>query len=501
VTYAVGDKVMTMIGGKWLPAVITKPPHKETGNYGVRVKAGTRTINTVSSTDQLKKSIDEKVHRIGGDAEKKGAPTDKARAFDKVNPKTGARPNRSVLKQLEKMRSNDQDYAAMDISEDPDYTMVLVAGGQTEPYLADGEEYYGVNVLFYPSGKVDAATADKASDWQWKHHKDKIIAAAKKALKKHDVDIYRGGKPMKESKQPFKIGQRVKVDVSGWKRANQKSDGIGKVQSYEGDGMVVKLLDSPGIANELLVYPDDYSKISALKEGMMTFKEFLLTEGDKIGWYVEKDDKTVAGPFTTEDQAQTICKNKGGDAEGFTVSYVSDYDEKRMNEKKVDDEEYFITYFEHDGKSKNRKSRIELYTEKAYKSHDAAERALEKFKNDVGNSRDSDTDAADDERDLLDDCSITRGAILKRDYPKLFEAKKGPMGVKLGGVSSEDHSFGFEDRANAKKTDAALKSADIEFTRSQAGGIFYFHFDSAADMKKAVRLAKGVIDKSEESEW
>ena len=344
-TYAVGDKVLTLIGGKWLPAVITKPPHKETGNYGVRVKAGTRTINTVSSTDQLKKSSDEKVHRIGGDAEKKGAPTDKARAFDKVNPKTGARPNRSVLKQLEKMRSNDQDYAAMDISEDPDYTMVLVAGGgQTEPYLADGEEYYGVNVLFYPSGKVDAATADKASDWQWKHHKDKIIAAAKKALKKHDVDIYRGGKPM--------------------------------------------------------------------KEGMMTFKQFLLTEGDKIGWYVEKDDKTVAGPFTTEDQAQTVCKNKGGDAEGFTVSYVSDFDEKRMN-----------------------------------------------------------------------------------------EAKKGPMGVKLGGVSAEDHSFGFEARANAKKTDDALKGADIKFKRTQAGGIFYFHFDSAADMRKAVRLAKGIIDKSEESEW
>jgi hypothetical protein len=91
-----------------------------------------------------------------------------------------------------------------------------------------------------------------------------------------------------------------------------------------------------------------------------------------------------------------------------------------LNEKKVGDEEYFITYYEHSGKKKV-PSRIELYTEKAYKSFDAAERALEKFKNDIGNSRDDDTDAADDERDLLDDCSITRGAILKRDHPKLFE--------------------------------------------------------------------------------
>ena len=52
--YSVGDKVQTLIGGKWLPAVITKPPHKETGNYGVRIKHGKKTINTVSSLEQLK---------------------------------------------------------------------------------------------------------------------------------------------------------------------------------------------------------------------------------------------------------------------------------------------------------------------------------------------------------------------------------------------------------------------------------------------------------------
>lgn len=55
VTYQVGEKVMTLIGGKWLSATITKPPHAETGNYGVRVKHGTKTINTVSSPNQLKK--------------------------------------------------------------------------------------------------------------------------------------------------------------------------------------------------------------------------------------------------------------------------------------------------------------------------------------------------------------------------------------------------------------------------------------------------------------
>jgi predicted acetyltransferase len=53
-SYSVGQQVLTFIGGSWRPAVITKPPHKVTGNYGVRLKAGKQTINTVSSLEQLK---------------------------------------------------------------------------------------------------------------------------------------------------------------------------------------------------------------------------------------------------------------------------------------------------------------------------------------------------------------------------------------------------------------------------------------------------------------
>lgn len=53
--YVVGDKVLTKIGGKWIEATITKPPHKETGNYGVRARIGKTVINTVSSPEQLKK--------------------------------------------------------------------------------------------------------------------------------------------------------------------------------------------------------------------------------------------------------------------------------------------------------------------------------------------------------------------------------------------------------------------------------------------------------------
>jgi hypothetical protein len=138
---------------------------------------------------QSVRDVKEAVHRVGGEASKRGAPEERARAFDKVNQKTGARPNRSVIAKLDKAKSQDQDYAATDISEEEDYTMVLVVGGSTEPYTAKGEEYYGVNVLFYPDGKISASTADSAADWQWKHHKAEIIAAAKKALKKHGIKI------------------------------------------------------------------------------------------------------------------------------------------------------------------------------------------------------------------------------------------------------------------------------------------------------------------------
>lgn len=243
--YQVGDKIETLIGGKWLPGVITKPPHKETKNYGVRLKHAGRIINTVSSLEQLKhvkeeivsestfkisfkefllsekkkkkdpcwkgykqigtkdkdgktvpncvpEELTEKVHTIRNSAiGKMGAPADKARAFDKVHGGTGKRPNRSVLKKIEKANSLDQDYKTVEISEDPDYTMVLVAGGETEPYLSTGEEYYGVNVLFYPNGQIAGSTADSAADWQWKNHRAKIVSAARVGLKKHNVDVTR----------------------------------------------------------------------------------------------------------------------------------------------------------------------------------------------------------------------------------------------------------------------------------------------------------------------
>ncbi len=52
--WQVGQQALTHIGGRWIPCVITKPPHEETGNYGVRFKHAGKTFNTVSSVEQLK---------------------------------------------------------------------------------------------------------------------------------------------------------------------------------------------------------------------------------------------------------------------------------------------------------------------------------------------------------------------------------------------------------------------------------------------------------------
>jgi hypothetical protein len=53
--YEVGDKVKVNIGGKWWDATITKPPHKVTGNYGVRFSTGKKIVNTLASPEEIKK--------------------------------------------------------------------------------------------------------------------------------------------------------------------------------------------------------------------------------------------------------------------------------------------------------------------------------------------------------------------------------------------------------------------------------------------------------------
>ena len=123
-----------------------------------------------------------RVFSVGTPKSKVGAPADKARAFDKVHGGTGKRPNRSLLKKLEKENRQDK-YYALEFSDEGEHIMCLVMKAD----VAMNQSYYGVNVLFYPDGKIDAATSDALGAKQWTKDKGEIVKVAKAALKDADL--------------------------------------------------------------------------------------------------------------------------------------------------------------------------------------------------------------------------------------------------------------------------------------------------------------------------
>jgi len=115
----------------------------------------------------------------------RGAPEEKARAFDKVNPKTGARPSRAVLPQ----KGNGK-YFAVEASNEGDFIMVLVMRDDI-----DSLDYYGINVVFMSDGTVTKSIADRESQEQWSEDKDKIIAVARRYVGADKIAAFvkRGG--------------------------------------------------------------------------------------------------------------------------------------------------------------------------------------------------------------------------------------------------------------------------------------------------------------------
>lgn len=177
--------------------------------------------------------ISEAVHRVkSNDFAKRGAPEDKARAFDKVNARTGKRPDRSVLSST----PNTGKYHAVEFSDEGDFIMVLVMGDGKE--YSDGNKvgfgkdhekdpwsiYYGVNVLFFPNGTIDADFHDLTSKKQWSKDKDKIIKAAKDALKDKDLPGIYDGLGGKSNKRG---ADKLSFDVDSVNEAENKSlDGV-----------------------------------------------------------------------------------------------------------------------------------------------------------------------------------------------------------------------------------------------------------------------------------
>lgn len=143
----------------------------------------------------LEDQLSEKIHSLPGTSHKRGAPTghNRARAFDKVNPKTGARPDRSFLKGYHGTRGTGQGkYFGLEYADEGDFISVIVMRDDVEPTYSSkkkdpNDEYNGINVLFFPDGKIDANTYDVQSKRQWMKDKDKIVAVAKAALKDKDL--------------------------------------------------------------------------------------------------------------------------------------------------------------------------------------------------------------------------------------------------------------------------------------------------------------------------
>jgi hypothetical protein len=77
-----------------------------------------------------------------------------------------------------------EDYVVTDIHHNPDDISVLVVAGDNHLQPAS-HNYYGVNVVFIRGGDIELVTNDKMADWQAENHREKIIAAAEKEIRKN----------------------------------------------------------------------------------------------------------------------------------------------------------------------------------------------------------------------------------------------------------------------------------------------------------------------------
>ena len=55
----------------------------------------------------------------------------------------------------------------------------------------------------------------------------------------------------------IKIGDKAKINIKEFSRADQNSKGVGTFTKKNGNAFVLKLDDASGINNEILIYPDD----------------------------------------------------------------------------------------------------------------------------------------------------------------------------------------------------------------------------------------------------
>lgn len=129
--------------------------------------------------------LHEKVHTLPNHGiPKRGAPEpwERARAFDKPG------TDRSVLRNSKGKGK----YFALEYADEGEFISVIVVRDDIEmtyhtPKKDPNDEYNGINVLFFPDGKVSFDTYDVQSKRQVMKDKDAILKAAKEGLKDADL--------------------------------------------------------------------------------------------------------------------------------------------------------------------------------------------------------------------------------------------------------------------------------------------------------------------------
>ncbi len=89
---------------------------------------------------------------------------------------------------------------------DDEYYMVLVFSEEN----FQKPDYYGVNVLFYPDGKIDASCGDSMAQAEWDKDRKEIIKVAFKFDPEGILDMH--GK-VEESTQPAQVNKLVPTKV------------------------------------------------------------------------------------------------------------------------------------------------------------------------------------------------------------------------------------------------------------------------------------------------
>lgn len=166
-----------------------------------------------------------------------------------------------------------------------------------------------------PEDEAEEDAEDKEEDAEDKEEAKKI---AKKVVKKLDAksdDKHSKLKGLGKGLKGEKTNEETDADTS----ERHYREGFAFGQAVK-SGKHAKLRD-----DEMKKYSPAFMKGYNAARGVAEAKL-------QPGWYVmDGDDKSVAGPLE-ETAARELCKKKGGDAKGFTVTCVSDHAARKSNE-------------------------------------------------------------------------------------------------------------------------------------------------------------------------